>query len=65
MPVQKLWARKLRDGAEIAATLFHDRALSEATCEISVRAAHAEDTLAVSLADAIKSALDKRGATPI
>jgi hypothetical protein len=55
----------LRDGSEIAATLFHDRSLGEATAEISVRAAHSEDDLAISLANAIRKALGERGAVPI
>jgi hypothetical protein len=38
MSMQKLWARRI-NGAEIAATLFHDRALNEATAEIAVRSA--------------------------
>jgi hypothetical protein len=65
MAMQRLWARKMKDGAEIAATLFHDRSLGEATAEISVRACHAEGDLAVRLADAVKTALDQRGAIPL
>jgi hypothetical protein len=62
MAVRKLWQRKLTDGSEVAACLWHDSALSEATIELSVRAAHAEDTLAANIADAIRVALDERGA---
>jgi hypothetical protein len=65
MSPTKLWQRKLVDGAEVEACLWHDADLAEATVELSVRAAHSEDTLAVSLANAIKSALDERGAIPI
>jgi hypothetical protein len=65
MAMQKLWARKMKDGAEIAATLFHDRSLKECTCEIAVSGTCAEDTLATSIADAVRAALDARGATPI
>jgi hypothetical protein len=65
MAVQKLWARKMRDGAEIAATLFHDRSLGEATAEISVRSAHAEDDLAIRLVEGVKNALDQTGAEPL
>jgi hypothetical protein len=54
----------MRGGAEVAATLFHDRSLKEATCEIAVRGAH-EDEIAVSFANAICKALDQRGAVPI
>jgi hypothetical protein len=61
--VQKLWQRKLPDGAEIEACLWHDSALSECTIELSVRAAVA-DALAANMADAIKAALDERGAQP-
>jgi len=63
--VQKLFARKLQDGSEVAATLFYDRALGEATAEISVRSAHAADDLATKLAIAIRKALDQRGAVPL
>jgi hypothetical protein len=61
---QRLWARKLAD-AEISACLWHDRSLKEATCEISVRAEHSEDTFAANIADAIKVALDERGAVAV
>jgi hypothetical protein len=54
MAVRKLWQRRLTDGAEISAALFHDREEREATAEITVRSAHAEDALATQLADAIK-----------
>jgi hypothetical protein len=65
MAVQKLWARKLTDGAEVAATLFHDRGLGVATAEIEVRSAHGEDDIALSFASAILRALDERGAVPL
>jgi hypothetical protein len=61
MPPRKLWQRKLTDGAEIRACLWHDSALSEATIELSIRAVVA-DTLAANMADAIRNALDERGA---
>jgi hypothetical protein len=50
MPPRKLWQRKLTDGAEIRACLWHDSALSEATIELSIRAVVA-DTLAANMAD--------------
>lgn len=65
MAGRKLWQRRLTDGAEISAALFHDASLAEATAEITVRSTHAEDALATQLADAIKNALDKRGAVEI
>jgi hypothetical protein len=65
MAVTKLWARKLTDGAEIFAVLFHDSEEREATAEITVRSTHAEDALATQLAHAIKAALDQRGAVEI
>jgi hypothetical protein len=65
MAMQRLWARKMKDGSEIAATLFHDRALGEATAEISVRSAHAEGDLAIRLADGVRCVLDQQGAMPI
>jgi hypothetical protein len=65
MSVKKLWARKLKDGAEVRAALFHDHRLGEATAEISVKAAHAEDDLAIKLAGAVRDALDARGAEAI
>ena len=45
MAVRKLWQRRLTDGAEISAALFHDTSLAEATAEITVRSTHAEDAL--------------------
>jgi hypothetical protein len=65
MSVQKLWALKLRNGAEVEAALFHDRSLGEATCEIAVRAAHAEDDIAISFATAVRNALDRAGVVAI
>jgi hypothetical protein len=65
MSVKKLWARKLKDGAEISAALFHDHRLGEATAEITVKAAQAEDDLAIKLADGVRNALDQHGAVPI
>jgi hypothetical protein len=64
MGPRKLWQRRLAD-AEISACLWHDRSLKEATCELSVRAAYAEDDFAISLATAVCKALDERGAVPI
>jgi hypothetical protein len=58
MSPRLLWQQRLASGADIVATLFHDRSLGEATAEISVRAAYAEDQLAIKLADAVRSALD-------
>jgi hypothetical protein len=63
--MQRLWARKMKDGAEISAALFHDRSLGVATAEIEVRSAHGEGDLATRLADAVRCALDERGAVPI
>jgi hypothetical protein len=63
MPPKKLWQRKLTDGAEIRACLWHDSTMSEATIELSIRAVVA-DTLAANMADAIRNALDERGAVP-
>jgi hypothetical protein len=60
MPARKLWSRSLCDGEKVEATLWHDRELHEATVELSVFAAHGEDTLAVRIADAIKNAIDGR-----
>jgi hypothetical protein len=62
--VQKLWQRRLTDGSQVEACLWHDSALSEATIELCIRAVVA-DTLATNMADAIKVALDERGAVPI
>jgi hypothetical protein len=56
---KKLWARKLSDGAEISAVLFHDSEEHEATAEITVRRAPFEDALATQLAHAIRNALDQ------
>jgi hypothetical protein len=54
-----LWSRTLRDGAQVEACLWHDRALAECTVEISVRCARAEDTFATKIADAVRNALDR------
>jgi hypothetical protein len=65
MPPKRLWQRRLADGSEVAATLFFDHALNEATAEIAVvRATHSDD-LAISFATAIRNALDERGAVPL
>jgi hypothetical protein len=58
-PPRQLWTRTLRDGAEVEACLWHDRALNEATVEISVRCARAEDTFATKIADAVRNAIDR------
>jgi hypothetical protein len=60
--VRKLWRRVQRDGAQISAVLWWDNSLSEACVEITVRASHAEDFLAESLAKGILAALDAEGA---
>jgi hypothetical protein len=65
MGPRKLWQRRLADGSEVAATLFHDADLNETTAEIAVRAAAHSDDLAVTFADAICKALDQRGAVPL
>jgi hypothetical protein len=65
MPPKKLWQRRLADGSEVAACLWHDADLNETTCEIEVKATMHSDDLAVSFANAICTALDERGATPI
>jgi hypothetical protein len=64
MSPRKLWQRRLADGSEVAATLFHDRTLNEATAEFAISGTHSED-VAVSFANAIRKAIDERGATPI
>jgi hypothetical protein len=65
MPPRKLWQRRLADGSEVEACLWHDRSLGEATCEIEVRAPTHSDDLAANIANAICRALDERGAVPI
>jgi hypothetical protein len=55
----------MKDGAEIEAALFYDSSLGEATLEVTVREANAEDILATSLGDALRNALDACGAVPL
>jgi hypothetical protein len=65
MSPKKLWQRRLADGSEVAATLFHDVDLNECTAEIAVRAPAHSDDIALSFATAICKALDQRGAVVI
>ncbi len=61
--VRKLWRRKRADGAEIDAVLFYHSALGEATVELTVRSAHAQDAIAEGLAADVLATLDMQGAT--
>jgi hypothetical protein len=60
----KLWQRRLRDGAEVRAALQYDGGVG-AVITLTVRSAHAEDTLALGLADELRKLLDREGATPL
>jgi hypothetical protein len=60
--VRKLWKRRLRNGAHVAATLWWDNSLSEAVVELTVNASFAEDTLAEGIAAGVLQALDADGA---
>jgi hypothetical protein len=62
--VRRLWRRVRRDGAQIDATLWWNNSLGEACVELTVRSAHATDTLAESLASGVLAALDAEGARP-
>jgi hypothetical protein len=61
--VRRLWRRVRRDGAQIDATLWWSNSLREACVELTVRSAHATDTLAQSLAEGVLRGLDSEGAT--
>jgi hypothetical protein len=61
--VRRLWRRVRRDGAQIDATLWWSNSLGEACVELTVRSAHATDTLAQSLAEGVLRGLDSEGAT--
>jgi hypothetical protein len=65
MPPKKLWQRRLADGALVEACLWRDVDLAESTIELSISGVPSEDTLATSIADAVRAALDERGAVPI
>lgn len=59
-----LWSRKLAGGAEIACVLRYDGGVG-ATLTLTVAAAHAEDTLAMAISEAIREVLERDGAVPI
>jgi hypothetical protein len=61
--VRRLWRRVRREGAQIDATLWWSNSLGEACVELTVRSAHATDTLAQSLAEGVLRGLDSEGAT--
>jgi hypothetical protein len=60
----KLWQRKLRDGAQVSAALEYDAGVG-AVITLTVASAHAEDTLALGLADAVRKLIERDGAVPL
>jgi hypothetical protein len=60
--VRKLWKRRLRTGEEVSCVLFIDASLGDATLEISVLSAFANQLLAEGIADGILRGLDADGA---
>jgi hypothetical protein len=62
--VRRLWQRVRPDGATIDATLWWNNSLGEACVELTVRSAHATDTLAESLAKGVLATIDGEGARP-
>jgi hypothetical protein len=63
--VRRLWSRKLPDGPEVIAHLFFDASVGDATLELTIKAAHAEDLIATEIGDALRKVLDEQGATEI
>jgi hypothetical protein len=60
--VRRLWALKLREGPEVIANLFYDASVGDATLELTIRAAHAEDITATEIATQLKNVLEQQGA---
>jgi hypothetical protein len=63
--IRRLWALKLSEGPEVIANLFYDPDDDDATLEITVKAAHAEDIEAIKLSDIVRDSLDAQGAKPM
>jgi hypothetical protein len=59
--VRRLWRRKLRDGAEVTATLWWNNSIG-AVVELEVHASFAEDTIAEGIAAGLLATLDADGA---
>lgn len=62
MAARVLWSRKLAGGAEIACLLRYDGGVA-ATLTLTVAAAHAEEFVAVALAERLRELLDAQGET--
>jgi hypothetical protein len=60
--VRKLWKLKQRDGAELAAVLFYDSSLGEATLEVTARTSFAEDMKAAEIGEQLRQLLMSEGA---
>jgi hypothetical protein len=63
--IRKLWKLKQRDGAELAAVLFYDSSLGEATLEVTARTSFAEDMKVAEIGEQLRQVLVAEGAKPM